>query len=302
MLCLLGYKIMETKIQHLLYVPFLGLGKINRGNDWLEKRIKIFKQFVLPSLINQTNRNFILWISWRPEDADNELVKDLIDNLRGIESIRGVFTFGGLCFWDDKFSDEEASNKLLTNLKNSLPILKPYVDWADEVYMTIQPSDDMYINSAIETIQNTDFDGNKAIGWTKGYIMNYATKEVAEYNPDTLPPFATIRFPKEVFLNPFEHFDWAGPYRSHEYVKDLGFKELPGRGFVVGCHGENISTSWTIPYKGNIVDNRKVLLQVGAYFTEPLIMKPSRRVRLRNIYNKLPFKKVIKYVWKAFTS
>jgi hypothetical protein len=80
--------------------------------------------------------------------------------------------------------------------------------------------------------------------------------------------------------------------------KIIGFKELDGRGFVVGTHNENISTTWNIPYKGDIVDNTKVLLQVGAYDTPPIEFKPSRRVRLRKIYNKLPCKGLIRYIYK----
>jgi hypothetical protein len=138
------------------------------------------------------------------------------------------------------------------------------------------------------------------IGWKKGYIMEYSTKKMAEYNPDTIPPFFTIRFPKDVFLDPIKHFRWIGPYRSHEYVSELGFKELEGRGFVVGTHGENISTTFDIPYRGAIINNEKVLLQIGAYWTSLISFPISRRVRLRRIYNYLPFKKLIKKVWLMF--
>ncbi|GAF73917.1 unnamed protein product, partial [marine sediment metagenome] len=57
-----------------------------------------------------------------------------------------------------------------------------------------------------------------AMGFKPGYIMNYCTGEVAEYNPETNPPFYTIIFPVDKFLNPYNHIDYTGPYESHEYI------------------------------------------------------------------------------------
>jgi hypothetical protein len=288
----------EKQVCHLIYIPFTGLGKINRGDKWLANRIQVFKEYVLRSLLAQTKKEFIIWVSWRPEDRDNPMVQDLFELMKGLDGLRTIFTFAGLCFYDDKYNKDEALERLYDNLGETLPALVPYVDWADEVYMTINASDDMYISSAVDTIQNEKFD-TKAIGWTKGYIIDYATKRTAEYNPDTIPPFFTIRFPKDIFIDPFEHMKYTKSYQSHEYIKDLGFKELEGRGFVVGTHSENISTTWNIPYKGEEVDNSKVLLLTGNYWTEPIVMKPSKRVILRKIYNKLPCKKLIKLIYKS---
>ena len=72
---------MNTK--HLIYCPFTGLGLYNgfRGNRWLKNRIKIFKQYVVPSLLNQSNQNFILWVSWRPEERNNIIISTLFKYL-----------------------------------------------------------------------------------------------------------------------------------------------------------------------------------------------------------------------------
>ena len=273
--------------QHIFYVPWTGLGLHNgfRGNKWLANRIKIFKSFVIPALMKQTNKNFVLWCSWRPEEKDNLLVKDLRIHLERLDGLTIVFTYGGLCFYDDKYDDETAKKRLLHSLTLSLPALKQHVDFADEVLLTINPSDDMFISTAIQTIQGADFGPNAVIGWEKGYCMNYADKTIAEYNPDTIAPFYTIKFPKDTFLDPKRHFDWIGPYRSHEYVRELGFRALEGRGYVVGCHGANISTNWDIPYKGRILtpaETDSVMLRTGSYFTEPIIIKQNGRLLLEN--------------------
>ena len=290
-------------IQHLLYVPFSGLGLYNgfRGDTWLKNRIKIFKQFVVPSLINQTKQEFIVWVSWRPEEKTNPLVQEFWQSLDGIRGMRFVFTYGGLCFWDDKLSDEDASKKLLDNLTQTLPELESYVDHADFVYMTIQPSDDMYVSNAMEEIQSV-LPITKAMGWEKGYIMNLGTKEIAEYNPETLPPFSTIIFPKETFLDPQKHYKFTKPYKSHEYVRWIEpFFTLPGRGFVVGTHGENISTVFDHPYKGKTLTGNErdaVLTSIRAYFTEPLeIKKRPLRLLARQILNKLPGEKRLRSLY-----
>jgi hypothetical protein len=286
------------KTAHIIYVPFTGLGKIWRGDKWLENRIQIFKQFVLASLMKQPNMNYFLWISWRPEDETNPLVINLQRHLATLKGLTMVCTFHGLCFYDDKYDNETACRRLSHNLTMSLPYLKNHVDWADQVIMTIQPSDDLYMIDMVDKIRNFEFD--KVAGFTKGYIINYNTKEICEYNPDTIPPFFSIKFPVETFLDPEKHFYYTGPYQSHEYVKDLGFKEIPGRGFIVGTHGENISTTWNIPFKGKPVENQDLIwLKSGILLVPPLKIKESRNYKLRKIYNYLPFKSLIKRIYYA---
>lgn len=248
----------------LAYTPFTGLGLYNgfRGNRWLRNRIKIFKQFVIPSLLNQTDKDFIHWISWRPEERNNPHVKDLHAYLSSIEGYRFVFTYGGVCFWDDKYDDVIARKRLASAIHISSNTLADLVD--EEVVMLLQPSDDLYDKNTFASIKEALKDKDvRAVTFTKGYIMNYNTKEVLEYNPNTNPPFFAIRFPRHIFLDANRHIDYTGPYKSHEYVGDklkLGY--FDGRGFLVGTHGENISTHFNHPFGGRRIegDERVVLL------------------------------------------
>jgi len=290
----------DIKRVHLLAVPFTGLGRHNgyRGDTWLANRIKVFTDYVLPSLTNQTNKNFIIWVAWRPEEKENPQVRELWKLMDNLESMRTVFTFGGTFLYDDKYPHEVAKDRLITNISRFVPELKSYVDWADEVLVTCQPSDDMFLSHTVKTIQEFPWKDEKAIGWTKGYIINYATKELAEYNPDTTPPFATIRYPRDVFLDTEKHYEWIKDFKSHEDVVKLGFKELEGRGFIVGTHQENISTTWNIPYKGLPVHDDMVLFKAGIYFSPPIIQKPNKRIIARKIYNYLPFKPIIRFIYK----
>ena len=297
-----------------MYCPWTGLGNYGgfRGNRWLKNRIKIFKQFVIPSLQNQTNKNFTLWCSWRHEEKINPYVKELIEYLAGIKEFKTVHTFHGICFWDDKYSDLEARNRLLTSLHGSIGELLDTIGEVDFIYMTIQPSDDVYHKNAVLGIQKifaeTDL---QAVGFSKGYMMNYLTGEVANYDPTTNPPFFTIKFPRDTFCDPLKHADYTslkidkGQYKagtpcpSHEYIGDcLKYNTINERGFIVGCHFDNISTHFNIPFKGeefNKLESENILRDFGLEKVEKLVVPFSLG---KYIFNKLPhgFKRKIRYL------
>lgn len=289
---------------HFLYVPFTGLGLRGgyRGDTWLRNRIRIFKAYTLQSILNQTNQNFILWISWRPEDRTNPIVKELAEHLSDIEGLAFFFSYEGPCFWDDKHEND----KLLYRLTKTLRTVAYNVDpTSDYVLMTIYPSDDMYLNDMVETMQNWPSDNIDVMGYLDGYIMQYSTKKLAEYNPETKPPFFTIRFPREVFIDPVKHYEFTGPYKSHEYVGDtMRYLALPGRGFVVGTHGENISTVFNHPYKGRelsptSMEGELVLYKTGTYYSDPLITRTGIRLWARYLANALPFERVLRALYHS---
>lgn len=283
-------------MKHLLYCPFTGLGLYGgyRGQRFLKNRIKIFKQFVIPSLSSQTNKNFILWISWRYEDLRDPLILELkqwLDSCpKFCQSV--VFTYSGICFWDDKYPDEEAYARLVNSVHGSMGELLNHIGECKEVLMTIQPSDDVYHSSMVQETQDF-FKGNRkthVYGYRRGYVMDYVNRRLAEWNPKTTPPFYTIRFPRETFMDPLKHLAYTGPYKSHEYVKDYlpAIYDEDKRGFIVGTHGENISTIFNHPYTGheflgsNIED---ILGQFGLREVPPLEISTGIR---RRIMKRLP--------------
>ena len=241
-----------------MYCPFTGLGLYNghRGKRWLKNRIKIFKQFVSPSLLAQTNKDFILWISWCHSDRGEGIIDEFKRYLdERFEKV--VFTYSGVCFWDDKYSDEIARERLIDAIHGSMGDLLNVMNDSDTVLMTIQPSDDCYNTSAVARIQEALKDDTvQFVGYKSGYVMDYKTGEIREWNPTTTPPFYTIKFTKETFgmHHPLKHLEYTGPYKSHEYVKDyLNGQYFLERGFIVGTHGENISTIFKHPFTGEKV-------------------------------------------------
>jgi len=271
-----------------MYVPWTGLGLYGgfRGNRWLKNRIKVFKQFVLPSLLAQTNQNFTVWFSWRPEEKNNPIVKEFIKEMSQV--LRLVNTWHGVCFWDDKYPDPIAKGRLMAALHGSMGELFDTVGEAESVLMTIQPSDDCYHKDFVKNVQEMFAKlPVQAIGFKRGYMINYQTLETAEYNPKTNPPFFTIKFPRETFVNPYKHLEYTGPYKSHEYVPDhLSYGTIEARGFLVGTHGENISTVFNHPYKGQRVEG--ILEDFGLESVEPLKIRLSvRRYILRMLPHRI---------------
>lgn len=294
-----------NRTKHLMYCPFTGLGLYNgfRGNRWLKNRIKIFKQFVIPSLQAQTEKNFTLWISWRPEERFNTHVKELMRWLSRWSNLNVIHTFSGVCFYDDKYPPKQAQERLLTAIHGAMSELIDATEGEkgyEYVLMTIQPSDDCYHKNAVKGIQAVFRETKlQAFGYEKGYIMNYQTKELAEWNPKTNPPFYTIKFPRPTFINPLEHARYTslkkdvGPHKagtplpSHEYVKDcLRYGTVPERGFLVGTHGENISTIFNHPYRGNSVE-LSISKDFGLDKVRGLSLPFSLR---RKVFASLPYK------------
>lgn len=281
------------KIVHLLYVPWTGLGLYGgfRGNRWLRNRIEVFKQFVVPSLCNQTSKDFVLWCSWRPEEKNNTHVKAFLEHMSTILDFRTVHTFHGVCFWDDKYPDEIARTRLLTNLHGSMGEMVNVIGEAEKVLMTIQPSDDCYHQSMVrgtraifERVPHI-----QAFGFRNGYIMDYRTGALAEYNPKTIPPFFTIMFPRETFLDPLKHAEYTGPYKSHEYIATKPhYGSVRERGFLVGTHGENVSTFYNHPYKGKTIEGEereRIAREFGLVHAGKLKISYSMR---RRILSQLP--------------
>lgn len=285
------------KTVHLLHVPWTGLGLYGgfRGNRWLRNRIKIFKQFVLPSLQAQTNKDFILWCAWRYEERNNPIVQELKEYLEAIPDFKTVFTYAGVCFWDDKYPDDVAKTRLVDAIHVSMGELFNVIGDAEEVLMTIQPSDDCYHKDMVKYTKMffSNRDDVHVYGYKQGYVMDYVNRRLAEWNPKTTPPFYTVRFPREVFIDPLKHVKYTGPYKSHEYVKDyLPSNYIDLRGFVVGTHGENISTVFDHPYAGQVFSEEateEILSNFGLEGVEKLKLDKTLNTV---IFSKFP------YSWK----
>jgi hypothetical protein len=239
-------KIDNNPICHLVYTPFTGLGRPRMngygGDEWFKNRIEVFKKNTLKSLQNQTNQFFVHWISFRPEEQMNDLAKGLFSYLCGVKW-RTIFTFGGLCWWDDKYRFD----KLYQRLKDTLPQLKEIVGDASYVYETVLASDDMYHKDVMESISRQPFAYKRALVHWNGYLRDVKNDRLAEWKPPAghLPPFYTIMYPADVFLDPKKHFEYLKGFKSHEDIERLfDCVRLPDGRYCVNVHGDNLSTYW----------------------------------------------------------
>ena len=287
----------------ILAVPFTGLGLYSgfRGNSWLHNRIKVFEQFVVPSMLNQTDRDFLVCIFWRPEERTNKYVIALEKRLSEIPNFRFKFIYSGILMYDDKYPDDVARERLANSLHLALEHMLDITHDSEWIYWLLQPSDDCYhketVRSVKEAFKNPE---TEAVSFTKGYLCNYTTKELLEYNPETNPPFAAIKYSRGTFFDPAKHLKYvslkedAGKYKagtplpSHEYLpKCLKTDFFEGRGFLVGTHLSNISTTFDHPYGGTPVKDREQILdQFGIATAE--VFKPPISIRSK-IFHALPY-------------
>ncbi len=241
---------MNKTFTHIIMTPFTGLGLSNgfRGNQWFIDRISIFKDYTLRSLQRQTNKNFIHWLSFREEEQESGLTKMLFEYLNTV-GYPAIFTFGGIPIWDDKYPEDVAEKRLMDSLSISLPELKDVVNGKEYVLETILASDDMLADTAIEKIQEQqlNFMENTALVHRKGMIYDTAKDRLGVWNPvkGHLPPFYTVVYRAETFIDPKKHFNFMKEYRSHEDV-DKMFRtvDLPDYQYCVTTHNRNISTGW----------------------------------------------------------
>ena len=243
---------------HLIQTVFTGRGLNGYGGDeWFKGRIAIFKKYCISSLLNQTNKDFIHWICFRAEEEDNPITKDLIKYLEGLKDYKFVCTFHGQPFCDDK---KTANIGLRERVKNSLAEVEKYTIDKDYVYFTVLDSDDMFRDEMVELIQQEKYAERKVLTPIIGFIINDETKELAVWNHPTCPPYYTIMFPKETFIDVDLHLAYYGDFISHEDIPRV-FNQVRMKDYLYCCtvHGGNISTEWWNTTRGELIfyDNYK---------------------------------------------
>lgn len=268
---------------HLIYTPFTGVGLHGgfRGDAWFRHRIEIFKNYTIKSMLNQSNKNFIHWLSFRMEEQYNPLTQELFKYLKEI-NYPIIFTFDGLMYWDDKFTKytlklalrnmmmmiwdcwiykewknpftiwkytwEDKNRTLLQRLTYVLSNFKKDFTGYDWVYMTRIDSDDMFHKDAIEMIQQQTPEMNKALIFDKGFIYNVQTGQLADWNPPTNPPFHTIIFHNWDFFDPVKHLAYYKDFHTHEDIQRIfNCDKLDDKKYLVSFHGKHISTGWDSP-------------------------------------------------------
>lgn len=314
---------------HIIYIPFSGVGLSNgyRGDKWFSHRIEVFKRFTLKSLANQTNKDFTIWCSFRPEEEHNPLTKHIARAI--LESgLKCVFTFHGLMYFDDKFSDyspkliarnigmmmmshirnktipnplriirDAFSNKNKTLVERIEKSLKSFNAAGDWVYLTRIDSDDMFHKDVVELIQSQEPARKKALVFKQGVVYNVATTQLAEWNPTTNPPFHTIIFPADEFFDAQKHKDYYGLFQSHESItSEFNCTTLPDKHYCqVVNHGKkgNISTYWEAEPMYLVTTGHNT--NIGTFWNTSLLGRIYMKYKLKK-----PVERIHPFIGKEF--
>ena len=239
----------RTDIKHLIYIPFTGLGRIDfRGQEWFRYRKDIFRDYSVKSLANQSEKNFTLWVSFRPEDKDNPVVLQIAEDITNAK-LDFVFTFDGVMMFDDRGTHH--NKDLEQRMEKSLNTLKDEIKDAKWVFQTDLGSDDMLEQDAVKEIQRENPRPKGATYYLNGYIFNTQTGQVADWNRKSACSKYTIIYPVETFLNAKKHLEYVKGLESHEFVPLIfDATRLSDKKYACTVHGANISTSWNNPERG----------------------------------------------------
>mgnify|MGYP001607878981 CR=1 FL=1 len=281
---------------HLIAIPITSVGVHGgfRSNSWYKHRLGIFRNHTLKSLANQSDKNFLLWLWFRPEEKDNPITAEWLKAVEDV-GLKYVASFNGLLYVDDKFLSyglktklrnlgqmlwdgwiykewksprelwkytwENKNQTLPQRLSLALGELKEAIGTDFEwVYLTRIDSDDMFHREAAACIQVVQPGWKKALVFDKGYIYNVMTGQVAEWNPPTNPPFHTIIFPARTFFDPQAHREYYGSFTSHEDIRKVFECEVLDVGkYMVSFHGKHISTAW----HSDVLRKAKHVMQYG---------------------------------------
>lgn len=253
---------------HLIYIPFTGLGKFGgyRGDSWFKERIRIFKDFTVKSLQNQTEKDFIVWISFRKEEQNNPLTEEITTIMKE-SGLNYVMTFSGIAMWDDR--GVEHNDDLLERLGKTIEGIRTLFIKKEYVYITNFSSDDMLEKDAVSLIQSEEYKERKAIYFMNGFVYNEQTNQLAEWNRDSAGAQYTIMYPKEKLMDANKWFGYEmACLKSHEYIPQcFDAKCLEDWKFMCIVHGFNISTGWNNSFRGKELfyedEKQKILSNFG---------------------------------------
>lgn len=209
--------------------------EIKKGAEWIQwtrERIELFRNYCLPSLDNQTNKNFT-WLIYFDEQTPDEF-SWIIDELKSRSYVKVRFSKGNDGFMNDHISD--------------IKLLSEGTEW---IISSRIDNDDVFHKEAIKVIQEAfHLTDEFMISLTSGYTLNLQTLQMGHYYYPECPFISIIeKREKEELKSIF--------YKSHTHWDQLKlriFDELLKKNrkttFIIEqpywiqlVHGKNVSNS-----------------------------------------------------------
>ena len=222
--------------------------------NWTRSRVTLFKTFCLPSILNQTEKNFC-WLIYFDADTPAEF-RSFIQELETHEFIKICYSHGSEDFF-----------------KNYLREVKVRIKADDRWIITTRlDNDDVLHQSAIEVIQQNFVEKDKfLISLASGYVLDIERKILAHYFYPMSPFISLIESISDsligVFMKP--HTQWPALRLSifrEIYLEFFNRSERQSR-FILKSplwiqifHGNNVSNSF---YRGLPVLTPKQLSDFG---------------------------------------
>ena len=211
------------------------------GQEWFRARTMVFGNYTVKSLKAQTDKDFIVWLQFRPEEKDNPMISLIENSLTGLNY---VLTFDSPIMYEDRaiWHNIDLKERAKRSLAKIAPLIK------EDIYEINLDSDDMVCNTFVETVKKSS---SKAVYTRKGYILAM-NGDLAPLNHPISSQIYGIRYSKETFLDAKKHFyNQIGGEKlniglsSHEQIPEIFQAEmLPDGSYCSVFNGYNISTIW----------------------------------------------------------
>jgi hypothetical protein len=208
---------------------------------WTQNRIVIFKEYCLPSLVNQTSKNFI-WLLYFDVDSQKEF-KPFMDEISAVPFIQ-------ICYCS---RNEDFYENYIREVKKRADKV------ADWILTTRIDNDDCLHKDAIKIIQQNFIEKNRfLISLASGYVLNAQDKTLSHYFYPMSPFLTLIEKNDKAMGGVFEkgHTKWdeLRLFIFREIWLEYYNKKTRKSRFILKnplwiqiVHGENISNSF---YRG----------------------------------------------------
>lgn len=242
-------------------IPFTGKTPTsdNQSQEWYKFRAGIFEEYTLESLKNQTDKDFLIWLQFRPEDEDSLITAKIKKALKE-SGLEYLMTFNGAIMkedratWHNKDLIERAEKSLKEMARfcgggsSSIVSDEKYED-VKYIYETNLDSDDMLHKDFVKTVKSKPFREHGALYCRDGYVYEISERLAKWYNPTANQNY-TIMYPIEIYFDAKKHFKYQNGLSSHEQVPELfEAEELPKGMYCSIISGTNISTVWSHPFQ-----------------------------------------------------
>ena len=236
-------------IKVIFSIPFTGKTPYsdNQTQTWYDFRAGIFEKYTLKSLENQTDKDFLIWLQFRPEEINNPTTKK-IDKALKKSKLDYIMTFNGPIMKEDRATWH--NQDLIERAEKSLKELEPKVKEFNYIYETNLDSDDMVYKDFVKVLKQEPFRERGALYQKDGFIYEISGRLAFWHNPISQQNY-TIMYPVDIFLDAKKHFEYQNGLDSHEQIPEkFNAKEMPKGFYCAIIHGTNISTVWGHPFMG----------------------------------------------------